>query len=65
MQTVFPGTEWEQRTPESLGLDGGYIDQVAAQLGGRGCIVKDGFAVKTWGDQAEIGDWYSSANPPH
>ena len=72
--TVFPGAEWEQRAPASLGLDvggwtagsrlrGAAIDQVAERLGGRGCIVKDGFVVKAWGDQAEIGDWYSSAKP--
>jgi hypothetical protein len=36
---VFPGAEWEQRTPASLGLDGVAVDQVAERLGGRGCIV--------------------------
>lgn len=39
------------------------LDQLAAQLGGRGCIVKDGYVIKTWGDQAERGDWASSAKP--
>jgi CubicO group peptidase (beta-lactamase class C family) len=60
---VFPGLTWEQRSPESLGLDGRRLNDLALLLGGRGCVVKDGFVVKTWGDQAEKSDWYSSAKP--
>lgn len=59
----FPGTHWEQRDPASLGLDGAVLDRLAEALGGRGCVVKDGYVVKTWGAQAEIGDWFSSAKP--
>lgn len=59
----FPGKQWERRDPESLGLDGPVLDRLAAALGGRGCVIKDGYVVKTWGAQPEIGDWYSSAKP--
>ncbi len=35
----------------------------AAELGGRGCISRNGRIVKTWGDQAERRDVLSSAKP--
>jgi CubicO group peptidase (beta-lactamase class C family) len=35
----------------------------APELGGRGCIVKNGRTIKTWGDQAERRDVLSSAKP--
>jgi len=59
----FPGAHWESRTPEEAGMDGAALDAMATALGGRGCVVKDGYAVKTWGDQAERSDWLSSAKP--
>ena len=62
-QATFPGSAWERRDAEKLGLDAAALDRIAEELGGRGCIVKDGYLAKTWGDQAEVGDWYSSAKP--
>ncbi len=59
----FPGKSWEQREPASLGLDASTLDQLAKQLGGRGCVVKDGYVVKSWGDQAQVTDVLSSAKP--
>ncbi len=58
-----PGAHWERRDPASLGLDAAELDRLADALGGRGCVVKDGYVVKTWGSQSEIGDWFSSAKP--
>ena len=60
---VFPGEVWEERSPLECGVDGAKLDELAERLGGRGCVIKDGYVVKTWGDQAEIGDWFSSAKP--
>ena len=59
----FPGKSWEQREPAALGLDAATLDQLAKQLGGRGCVVKDGYVVKSWGDQAQVSDVLSSAKP--
>ncbi len=53
----FPGAYWEERNPASLGLDGTVLDRLGVALGGRGCVVKDGYVVKTWGSQSEIGDF--------
>lgn len=60
---VFPGAHWEARPPESLGLDGERLAALARELGGRGCVVKDGYVAHAWGDQAERSDWLSSAKP--
>ena len=59
----FPGREWERRDPAALGLEGVWLDRLADALGGNGCVIKDGYVVKTWGSQSERGDWQSSAKP--
>jgi len=59
----FPGATWEHRQPAELGLDAALLEQLATQLGGRGCVVKDGYMVKTWGDQKQVRDVLSSAKP--
>ncbi len=60
---VFPNAAWTHRDPAALGLSAASLDAVAKDLGGRGCIVKDGYVVKTWGAQDRKGDWFSSAKP--
>jgi len=62
-EPAFPGKSWQQKSAAELGLDPKRLEAVAAALGGRGCIVKDGFVVHQWGDQAQTGDWLSSAKP--
>jgi len=59
----FPGAQWERRNPARMGLNAAKLDELAANLGGRGCVVKDGYVVKSWGDQSERSDWFSSAKP--
>ncbi len=60
---VFPGREWEWRTPEQMGLSPELIDSIAATLQGAGCIVKDGYMVKSWGTIDSITNWWSSFKP--
>jgi len=60
---AFPGKSWDEKTPQELGLDGAKLDAVAVALGSRGCVVKNGYVVKSWGSQSEKGDWASSAKP--
>ncbi|MDX2035845.1 MAG: serine hydrolase [Isosphaeraceae bacterium] len=62
-EVVFPREHWESREPRALGLDPAELDALARELGGRGCVVKDGWIVKSWGDQAVRRDWASSAKP--
>lgn len=62
-EVTFPGKSWQERKPADLHVDGSLLDELATRLGGRGCVVKDGFMVKTWGDQAQRADVLSSAKP--
>jgi CubicO group peptidase (beta-lactamase class C family) len=59
----FPGTSWESKSPEDLGLDRIKLDQFVSNVGGTGIIVKDGYVVKTWGSQTSKKDWSSAAKP--
>jgi CubicO group peptidase (beta-lactamase class C family) len=62
-QTTFPGDTWKHRRPAELGLDAALLDDLGKRLGGRGCVIKDGYVVASWGDQALVGDLFSSAKP--
>jgi CubicO group peptidase (beta-lactamase class C family) len=62
-ETAFPGATWAIRAPAEAGMESSRLDAIAAQLGGRGCVIKDGYVVKQWGDQAESKDWLSSVKP--
>jgi hypothetical protein len=63
MIPVFPEAHWTVRRPEDAGLAPEALGRLQATLGGRGCVVKDGYVVYDWGDQAERSDWFSSAKP--
>jgi CubicO group peptidase (beta-lactamase class C family) len=62
-EVVFPGAEWESKSPAELELDEERLDAVAKALGSRGCAIKDGYVVKTWGAQDQKADLFSSAKP--
>ena len=62
-ERLFPDATWEFKTPPEVGLDAARLDQLAADIGGRGCIVRNGYMVKTWGSQAQKSWWYSSSKP--
>jgi len=46
-QKQFPGKHWESCSPESVGLDPIKLDEFVQGMGGDGCIVRDGYMVKT------------------
>ena len=62
-RATFPGKRWDVREPRELGLDAAALDRLAERLSGRGCVVRDGYVVRQWGSQSEVGDWLSSAKP--
>jgi CubicO group peptidase (beta-lactamase class C family) len=62
-EVVFPGAAWETKAPEEVGLDEARLEAVARALGTRGCAVKNGYVVKTWGAQDQRADLFSSAKP--
>ena len=60
---VYPGAVWEQRAPAEVGLDEAMLAIFAANVGGDGCIIKDGYLVKSWGEVATH-RWWASASKP-
>lgn len=59
----FPGVHWETRAPEAAGLSSNKLAEFSVLVGGRGCVVRHGFMVFTWGDQAKSGDVASAFKP--
>ena len=62
-ERVVPGETWATKTPEEVGLDRAALDLFAEYVGGRGCVVRYGYMVYSWGDAAERGDVASAAKP--
>jgi hypothetical protein len=48
-----PGASWETRTPEETGMIRSKLEALRDLAGGRGCVVRKGVVVFTWGDVAQ------------
>jgi CubicO group peptidase (beta-lactamase class C family) len=62
-KSVFPGQSWVQTDPGEVNLDISKLDEIAAYLGGRGCIVRHGSMVYSWGNINQRGDVASAVKP--
>ena len=60
---VYPGTEWQTRKPEQVGLDAAKLRELSDYAGGFGCVVRHGYMVYTWGDASKRQDVASAAKP--
>jgi Beta-lactamase len=60
---VFPGKTWPTMTPEQAGLDAAKLTTLRNLVGGRGCIVRGGHLVYSWGDIAKRADVASAFKP--
>ncbi|MBM3476982.1 MAG: hypothetical protein FJX75_27240, partial [Armatimonadetes bacterium] len=60
---VFPGVGWERRAPERVQMDAVRLDALREVVGGRGCVIRHGYTVYAWGDQAQRADVASAAKP--
>lgn len=60
---VFPKTTWTFRSPHDVGLDARKLDRLRGYLGGRGCVVRKGFLVYSWGDVSLRADVASACKP--
>jgi len=60
---VFPGATWEFRTPAEFGINDSKLNQFVSSIGGTGCIVYNGYMIKTWGNQGSKADWASAVKP--
>lgn len=60
---VFPAAHWETHTPEEAGLSREKLDALKELVGGRGCVVRHGYMVYSWGDQSKSSDVASAFKP--
>jgi CubicO group peptidase (beta-lactamase class C family) len=60
---VYPGAAWETRTPEEAGLSRAKLDALRDLVGGRGCVVRHGYLVYSWGDVTRSADVASAVKP--
>jgi len=60
---MYPGDTWERTSPSEAGLQEAGLDYLRQYLGGRGCVVRRGRMVYTWGDYRKRGDVASAAKP--
>jgi len=47
---VFPGKEWQTKSPAELYVDREHLQAIADYLGGRGFISRKGYQIFTWGE---------------
>ena len=60
---TYPGGKWRTKNPSEVSLRTEKLGEICDILEGRGCIVRHGYVVKTWGSQSQKGDWLSSSKP--
>lgn len=60
---VYPGREWASKAPAEVGLDASKLKAAAEVAGGRGCVVRHGYLVYSWGDIRRRGDVASACKP--
>ncbi len=60
---IFPAKSWDRKTPAEVGLDDSKLDTFAEHSGGDGCIIRNGYLVKSWGNYTANKDWASAAKP--
>ena len=60
---VYPGETWQTRTPAEVELDGEKLAELAKLVEGRGCVVRHGYLVYSWGDIAKSRDIASAMKP--
>jgi CubicO group peptidase (beta-lactamase class C family) len=63
LAAVYPGKTWETRSPDQVGLSPAKLDVLRDLAGGRGCVVRRGYMVYTWGDVSKRADVASACKP--
>jgi CubicO group peptidase (beta-lactamase class C family) len=63
VEPVFPGTNWQSKSPAEVGLDADKLKALSDLTAGRGCVTRYGYLVYTWGDAAGPGDVASACKP--
>jgi gluconokinase len=56
LSQAVPGKAWEEKTPADVGLAREPLDALRDLAGGRGCVIRGGFLVYSWGDPSKSVD---------
>jgi len=60
---TYPEKDWKILSPHDAGLSPEKLDALRDLVGGRGCVVRHGFMVYSWGDQSKSSDVASAMKP--
>lgn len=60
---VYPGATWQTRRPEEVGLQSARLDDLSQLVRGRGCVIRHGYLVYSWGDLSKSADIASAFKP--
>jgi CubicO group peptidase (beta-lactamase class C family) len=63
VEAVTPGKKWAEKTPDYVGLDAAKLAEFSKFVGGRGCVVRHGYLVHSWGDVSRRADVASACKP--
>jgi hypothetical protein len=63
VKVVFPATTWAKKAPADVGLDRARLAEFSKFVGGRGCVVRHGYLVYSWGDVSRRTDLASACKP--
>ena len=61
--TAYPTATWQSKNPAEVGMDKAKLDALRNYVGGRGCVVRHGYMVYTWGDPSRRADVASACKP--
>ncbi|MDP6467077.1 MAG: hypothetical protein QF918_05040 [Pirellulaceae bacterium] len=62
-EPVCPGKQWASRTPDEVGMNAAKLKAFSRFVGGRGCVVRRGYMVYSWGDTGRRADVASACKP--
>ena len=62
-EAVWPGRTWVTRAPTEVGMVPEKLAALADYAGGRGCVVRHGYMIYSWGSQSKR-DYVCSAEKP-
>jgi CubicO group peptidase (beta-lactamase class C family) len=63
LESVCPGNQWEEKQPAEVGLSAETLKAFSTFVGGRGCVVRRGYLVYSWGDISRRADVASACKP--
>ena len=59
----LPGKSWQRKSPTDARLDSSKLDSLRKLVQGRGCVMRNGFLVYSWGDISKSEELASAAKP--